>query len=227
MLGDSRTMDDGCIQLTPDFPYSEGLAYYLDKLDLNQYFQIEFDIYFGDKDQGADGIAFVIHNDIRQFDAYGAWGEGLGYGRFNPHGSGNSIEPSIAVEFDTYQNYNQKDPVSDHIAYLENGSSLHTNYWNNGDDNFDLEDDYLHSFFFRWDPSKKEIKVFLDGKEVYSGKRDLINDIFHGQTRVIWGFTASTGRKHNLQYFCLKRFAQLIENKAPLITNPRLAKIDF
>lgn len=207
MIGDSERMQDGCIMLTPDYPYSEGLAYYEDKLDLTQYFQIEFDIYFGDEDIGADGIAFVIHDDIRQFQAHGTWGECLGYGRFNPYYPGNSIDPSIAIEFDTYQNYRQNDPESDHIAFLENGVSMHTNYWNNEDEAFNLEDDLLHSFFFRWNPEKKEIRVFLDGFEVYAGKRDLINDIFNGQTQVIWGFTASTGREHNLQYFCLKRFA--------------------
>lgn len=207
MIGDSDHMSDGCIQLTPDLPYSEGLAYYLDKLDLTEYFQIEFDIYFGDKDRGADGVAFVVHNDTRQFNAYGAWGEGLGYGRFNPYRAGTSISPSIAIEFDTYQNIAQNDPVSDHIAYLENGMSWHENFWNNGEEAFDLEDDYLHSFYFRWDPAKKEIKVFLDGEEVFSDTKDLVKEIFSGETRVIWGFTASTGREHNLQYFCLKRFA--------------------
>lgn len=225
MIGHSQRMPDGCIMLTPDLPYSEGLAYYLDKLDLSQYFQIEFDIYFGDKDNGADGIAFVMHNDVRQFEAYGTWGECMGYGRFNPFGNGNSIDPSIAIEFDTYQNYQQNDPASDHIAYLENGSNMHATHWNDGDEAFNLEDDYLHSFFFRWNPIEKEIKVFLDGNEVYSGKRDLINDIFNGETKVIWGFTASTGRKHNLQYFCLKRFADLSKPSTPKMIKRNLALI--
>lgn len=208
MIGDSERMPDGCIQLTPDFPYSEGLAYYQDRLDLSEYFQIEFDIYFGDKDKGADGIAFVVHNDVRGYQAYGNWGECMGYGRFNPFASGNSIDPSIAIEFDTYQNYSQNDPSSDHIAYLENGTNMHQSFWNNDDDDFNLEDGYLHSFYFRWEPETYQIKVFLDGREVYSGRRNLVDDIFGGQTQVIWGFTASTGREHNLQYFCLKRFAQ-------------------
>ena len=57
--------------------------------------EIEFDIYLGDKDDlGADGIAFVIHDDPRKFNAFGTFGEGLGYGRFNPNFvSGNFIAP--------------------------------------------------------------------------------------------------------------------------------------
>ena len=209
MIGTAQPMDGSCIQLTPDRQFAEGIAYSTTKLDLTEPFEIQFDIYLGRRnDGGADGITFVIHNDARQFEAYGSWGEGMGYGRMNPFGNGNNISPSIAVEFDTYQNLIQNDPVMDHIAYLENGYSFHKYYWHGGNDNFDLEDDRLHDFRFRWDPESNEITVFLDGLVVYQGVRDLINDIFSGQTEVIWGFTASTGRKHNLQYFCLRRIAR-------------------
>ena len=207
MLGTSRDMGNGCIQLTPSIAYSEGLAYSHAKLDLTENFEIEFDIFLGDKEEGADGITFVIHNDERGFNAFGNWGECMGYGRFNPNYPGNSIYPSIAVEFDTYQNINQNDPASDHVAYLENGSSRHMDHWNNNDRDFNLEDNRLHNFRFRWDATKKNITVLLDGVVVYKGQKDLINQIFNGETKVIWGFTASTGRAHNLQYFCLRRLA--------------------
>ncbi len=209
MLGTSKEMGNGCIQLTPNLAYSEGLAYHHSKLDLSSDFQIEFDIFLGTKNEGADGITFVIHNDVREYEAYGNWGECMGYGRFNPSYPGNSIDPSIAVEFDTYQNKNQNDPYSDHVAYLENGSSRHQDYWNNQDENFNLEDGRLHSFRFKWQPDLNQITVYLDGDVVYKAKRDLINDVFKGNTKVIWGFTASTGRAFNLQYFCLRRLASL------------------
>lgn len=204
-LGTAGNMENGCVLLTPDQPYAEGLAYNLTRLDLTNFFEIQFDLYLGDKDEGADGITFVIHNDVRGFDAFGQWGECMGYGRFNPFRPGNSIDPSVAVEFDTYQNEFQHDPASDHIAYLENGISRHTTYWNGDDPTYNIEDDYLHDFRFRWDPEAQHILVFWDGVEVVKVQRDLINDVFDGESRVIWGFTASTGRAHNLQYFCLKR----------------------
>ncbi|MFT5568653.1 MAG: hypothetical protein ACJASO_001986 [Cyclobacteriaceae bacterium] len=207
-LGTAGYMDNGCIQLTPDAPFSEGLAFNTSKLDLNNYFEIQFDLYLGDKDQGADGITFVIHNDVRGFDAFGQWGECMGYGRFDPTRPGNSIDPSIAVEFDTYQNIYQLDPVSDHVAYLENGSSRHKTYWNNDSEAYQLEDNSLHDFRLRWNPSTQTLSVFIDGQTVYTGKKDLINEIFNGEAKVIWGFTASTGRKFNQQYFCLKRLAE-------------------
>ncbi len=209
LRGYANYMPSGCIMLTPNERYAEGIAYSSTTLDLNSYFEIEFDIYLGDKDElGADGITFVIQNDARGFDAFGTYGEGMGYGRFNPSfASGNYIAPSIAIEFDTYQNEIQNDPPCDHVAYLENGSSYHEQYWHNEDLSFNLEDDQMHNFRFSWNPETQEITVKLDAVVVYQGQRDLIQDIFEGQTEVIWGFTASTGNKHNLQYFCFRRIA--------------------
>lgn len=212
-LGTAGYMENGCIQLTPDAPFAEGLAYSKEKLDLTRYFEIQFDIYLGDKEEGADGITFVIHNDIRQYDAFGQWGECMGYGRFDPSRPGNSIDPSIAVEFDTYQNLYQLDPQSDHVAYLQNGSSRHQSFWNNNDSTFNLEDDYLHEFRCRWEPKNQQLTIFLDNSIVYQGQKDLVEDIFEGEANVIWGFTASTGRKYNQQYFCLKRIVHRVINQ--------------
>ena len=105
----------------------------------------------------------MIHNDPRQFEAYGTWGESLGYGKMIPWGNGTSISPSIAVEFDTYFNVRQNDPQSDHVAYLENGVSYHEEFWNGSNDDFNLEDDRLHDFRFQWNPASKQITVLLDG----------------------------------------------------------------
>jgi hypothetical protein len=207
--GYAQYMETGCVLLTPDERYAEGIAYSTERINLDKYFEIEFDIYLGDKDEfGADGITFVIHNDPREFEAFGTYGECIGYGRWDPEVPyGTFIAPSIAVEFDTYQNPRQGDPTGDHVAYLENGVSFHESYWNGGNESLNLEDDRLHSFRFSWNPEKKEIIILLDNNIVHKGKRDVINDIFQGKTSVIWGFTASTGNKHNTQYFCIKRIA--------------------
>lgn len=213
VMGTATYMENpDCILLTPDEPYSEGLAYRTEKLDLTRYFEIEFDIFLGADDAGADGITFVIHNDERGYDAFGTWGECMGYGRWSKwYLRGNYIAPSVAVEFDTYANPRQNDPLTDHVAYLENGTNFHESYWSNEQDDYNLEDDRMHNFRFRWDPVNQEISVFLDGMLVHRGKRNLIDDIFGGATDVIWGFTASTGRKSNLQYFCLRRLTRTNE----------------
>ncbi|MFA0961828.1 L-type lectin-domain containing protein [Roseivirga sp. BDSF3-8] len=207
LMGSAKNMPDGCIQLTPAEPYSEGLAYYNTLLDLKYDFEIGFDIYFGARDEnGADGIAFVIQNDPRGNQAYGTWGECLGYGTWDRSRPGGTyIAPSIAVEFDTYQNPGQNDPDMDHVVYLEQGSNFHTIYFNNNDPAYNLEDNRLHDFRFRWEANEQKLTILLDGYTVYTGVKDLANDIFEGTTLVRWGFTASTGRKYNLQYFCLRQ----------------------
>ena len=217
-LLDAAPMGD-CIRLTADEPYSEGIAYNTSRLDLNNTFEIEFEIYLGDKDDlGADGITFVMHNDPRGFEAYGSFGEGMGYGNMGRGGSW--IAPSVAVEFDTYQNFNQNDPSYDHVALLVNGVNLHPGEWKEAE-GLNLEDDRLHNFRFRWNPSDQTIRVNLDGRVVYQGKKDLINAVFGGNSKVIWGFTASTGRKYNLQYFCLKRLAVKPVSPRPLVAEKR------
>lgn len=209
LLGDAQPMSNDCIRLTPDEAYSEGLAFHTTKMNLSKAFEIEFDIFLGDKEEGADGITFVIHNDERGFGAYGTWGECMGYGRWSKYyEAGNYISPSIAVEFDTYQNYRQNDPECDHVAFLEGGTNFHEIFWNNENDKFNLEDNQLHNFQFTWNPATQKLKVYLDGKVIVNQTKDLINEVFGGATQVIWGFTASTGRAHNLQFFCLKRWAK-------------------
>jgi hypothetical protein len=59
----------------------------------------------------------------------------------------------------------------------------------------------------------------LDGNVVYQGNKDLLKDIFNGNSKVIWGFTASTGRKYNLQYFCLRRLAQYTGDTGTTLSN--------
>lgn len=216
LRGQAARMDGECIQLTPDSAYAEGLAFHHTPLDLNQPFMISFDLFFGDKEEGADGMTFTIHNDPRGLDAFGTWGECMGYGRWNGNSPyGNSIAPSIAIEFDTYQNSRQNDPATDHVAWLENGSSYHSSHWPAKGEQLQLEDGLLHDFVFQWDPAAQRITVMLDGQVVIDRQQDLINDVFDGQTQVIWGFSASTGRKFNLQYFCLRRLAQLPDDQLP------------
>lgn len=217
-LGNAQPLDNQCILLTPDEPYSEGIAYHKNTIDLNNDFYIDFDIYLGHKDEGADGITFVMHADPRGFQAFGTYGECMGYGRWSPeYPYGAFISPSLAIEFDTYYNPTQNDPEEDHMAYLESGTNYHFIDVAKPIEPGNLEDDQLHSFELQWDSSKKTLKIWLDGKLQIETEKDLLKEVFEGNTNVIWGFTASTGRKHNLQYFCLKKFAyNASENKQNL-----------
>ncbi len=200
LLGTATDNGDGCVVLTPDEPFAQGLAWSNRPLDLTQPFSLTFDIYLGDDDDGADGIAFVMQADPRGTEAYGSWGECLSYGQM---GRNSFVSQSLAVEFDTYYNAHRGDPEVDHVAYLEHGESTHTQHYAPTPD-YNLEDGRTHRFFVVWAPATRELTVKLDGVTVHQRQQDLVATVFGGTTEVLWGFTASTGRAHNLQYFCLR-----------------------
>ncbi len=56
-------------------------------------FDISFKVYLGDKDAGADGMAFVLHNDPFGADATGRW-------RWR-YGRDSGIRNGVAIGFDT------------------------------------------------------------------------------------------------------------------------------
>ena len=66
------------------------------KVSLGADFDLSFKIYLGNKDAGgADGMAFVLHNDSFGAAALGNGGGGLGAA---------AIRNGLAIQFDTYQN---------------------------------------------------------------------------------------------------------------------------
>jgi hypothetical protein len=65
------------------------------------------------RSRGADGFAFVIQNVYP--DALGLQGSGLGY---------EGIFGALAVEFDTYHNFDQMDYYENHISVLTQVSEL-------------------------------------------------------------------------------------------------------
>ena len=63
------------------------------RMDLRQNFAIALQVYLGTNDGGADGLAFVLHNDPAGANAIGAPGSGLAIA---------GIRNGLGIEFDTY-----------------------------------------------------------------------------------------------------------------------------
>ena len=63
------------------------------RMDLRQNFAIALQVYLGTNDGGADGLAFVLHNDPAGVNAIGAPGSGLAIA---------GIRNGLGIEFDTY-----------------------------------------------------------------------------------------------------------------------------
>ena len=103
------TTEQKVLRLTDGSYRETGSAWSTEMVDLTESFESTFKVYLHHGEPGADGIAFVIQT--AGLRALGGWGGGLGY---------RWIKPSVAVEFDTYQN--TRDPSSNHLAVAIGGN---------------------------------------------------------------------------------------------------------
>lgn len=191
--GSAVVLDDECIRLTPDGPYTTGSAWFERPVDLSEPFEVRMSIVLGDKDrEGADGIVFVFHPEM----STGFRGEGMGF---------SGLVPSLGIEFDTYPNLHLNDPLGDHLALMINGQRYH------GIDSTEpvalgnLEDDARHPLRIRWNPKAGSLKVVLDNRAIATFGADVVHSLFGADAVVYWGMTAATGRLHNAQDICIER----------------------
>ena len=194
-------------RITPSTASVRGAVWCDQPLNLDYSFTISAELNFGSRgnstiDLGADGISFVLHQDYQPTPV-----GRIGY--FN-------IDPSIAVEFDTYYNSNQSidlgAPISsviDHMAVQLDGVSDHTSSVNNllspySFENLsnltggDIEDGNYHPVVFHWDVNNLSFKIYFDNQLIGTVNRDIRND-FTGL--VYWGFAASNGASWNEHRF--------------------------
>lgn len=198
--GSATATGNDCYQLTPNLGTQNGTVWYADQIDLNQPFDIAFEMFLGNVDvNGADGLCFVMHT--QGTNAIGASGGGMGYLNFGT---------SFAVEFDTYQNANPySDPAFDHIAIQRNGNVNHNTIDNLGGPvqmaafNANTEDGQYHPVRLIWDPINLLFSVYFDCELRLQTTIDIINSVFSGTSLVNWGFTAGTGGLSNVQAVCL------------------------
>lgn len=199
--GMAQAVGDDCYQLTDAIVYQNGTVWYGDQIDLNQPFDIQMLINFGNLDaDGADGVCFVLQTVGTA--AIGQSGGGMGYLDFGT---------SLGIEFDTWRNPEYSDLISDHIAIEKNGDINHSSTTNHiaGPIQMDaldanVEDGEDHIVQIIWDPTTQQISVYFDCIFRLVGTVDLINDVFSGQNLVYWGFTAATGGSYNVQTVCLQ-----------------------
>ena len=204
LIGNATVLPNNELQLTPDVQYQKGGIWSVNKANLSQSFDYTVNVYLGDKDiTGADGLCFVLQNAPGGTAAIGQDGRGIGAGD-GDSGSG-GLNPSFIFEIDTWQNNNMgwNDPAEDHLSAYINGDGRHAGIPNtimNPVTIANIENNAYHPFRVTWDPSSKQIKVFLDGVEKASATFDLIN--YFGGTAVYWGYTAATGDSKNRHAVC-------------------------
>ena len=200
--GSTRTSNNtDCYQITADRQGELGAIWYVDKLQLNRSFDLEFTMNFGGKDnEGADGMVFVIQTVSNQ--ALGQFGQGIGYAGFSP---------SLGIEFDTWQNPDENDPTFDHIAIVKNGVVNHTSANSLARpvqalaSTPNIEDGKDHNVRINWDAKRKHLEVYFDCERRVDLDIDLVKDVFLGRKDAWWGFTGATGGSSNNQTVCLKK----------------------
>ena len=199
-LNGTATASEGdCYQLTTTQGNQNGTVWYGEQIDLNFPFELTFSMNFGTIDAtGADGMVFVLQ-DVGT-NALGETGGALGFSGFNP---------SFGIEFDTWQNGQYGDLITDHIGFVSDGSVDHappTGLAGPVDANIDglnIEDGEDHPVRITWDPNTNIVAVYFDCDFRLAQEVNLIDDIFDGQNTVYWGFTGSTGGSFNAQTVCL------------------------
>lgn len=191
--GSARILSEECIRLTPATDYASGSAWFQNSMDLEYPFELTVDLVLGENDDlGADGIVFVFTPTMQT----GYRGEGMGFA---------GLYPSLGIEFDTYQNFHLGDPAADHLAIMPHGQPHHARSLVGPIALPDLEDGAKHPLTISWNPGNTTLTIELDGKVRASMQRDIVSDIFGGNSRVYWGATAATGRKVNYQDVCIRK----------------------
>jgi len=184
---------DTCFTLTPDLLWQQGAVYNSKLFDLTLPFDGTFCLFLGTKDlNGADGFAFVLKDTTIIMP--GLAGGGIGYG---------SLTPSIAIEFDTWDNGGADIPT-DHTSLNYNGNSFTPIVPSIPliPSGANVEDGMPHTARIVWTPHDTTLYMFFDNILRFTHRVDLINTIFGGDTKVNWGFTSSTGGSSNLQQIC-------------------------
>ncbi len=205
LRGNASTIGSGAsteFQLTPATNAQFGAVWNKTRLNLSNDFDISSQVYLGNSDGGADGIAFVLQPLSTN---QGSSGGGLGYA---------GISPSLSVEFDTYTN---SEPTSaDHIAMMVNGNTADHTFA--GHHAVEMEDGQWRSVRFKWVAATKTFTVYLNGTQILQkANYDIVANIFNNNTNVYWGFTGATGGAVNVQKvkfdrYCLTLAANTVAN---------------
>ncbi|MBD3637391.1 MAG: gliding motility-associated C-terminal domain-containing protein [Crocinitomicaceae bacterium] len=192
-----------CYQLTTETAGIAGAIWSPNTIDLNNDFDMTFQIYVGDNDVwGADGMAFVLQQNP---SGIGSPGNGIGYA--SPYGAPPISNNNFIIEIDVWDNGAAvpTDVPEDHIAISENGSQHHdllapTPF----PANQEVSDNAYHTYRVSWDASLQIIAVYWEGSAIplVALNYNIIANTFGGSSNVYWGWTAGTGGVVNETRVC-------------------------
>ena len=188
LVGDAIEIAPSTFQLTEDKLNENGSVWHKLRHDFTTNFRVAGEFYFGDFEDGADGIVFVI-----QDNCIGSGGLGLGIGYLNFPGR------SLGLEFDTYQNAGGQvnDPVEDHIAISRDGNVDHLNNLigpvQMHPTQTNVEDGSWYPYEITYDATTQVLDVAFANEQRLTYNIDIVGDILDGSPFAYWGFTSATG----------------------------------
>ncbi|TAE45526.1 MAG: hypothetical protein EAY69_10175 [Cytophagales bacterium] len=202
-----------------------GLWHTQQKVNIKHGFKTEFtfrihknDISWETNVTGADGIAFVFHNNSTAVDQ-GLVGGGIGY---------EGIKNSVAVELDTWANDDEND---NHIAIQSKGAdqnvaTIGATLVRNAILPVVLKDGKVHKVNIEY--KDKKMLIFLNGNKVIDKEIDLATTINLENNEKMWiGFTSSTGAafsQHEIHSWSFEEYLEkpvVVENKPIVIEKPK------
>jgi Ca2+-binding RTX toxin-like protein len=151
-----------------------------ERVSLASSFNLTFQINVGNDDNGADGMAFVLHNDPLGNHALGGGGGAMG--ALNLHNG-------LAIQFDTFQNAGDpNDIANDHTSFMDTDSeavlSPITDLGN-------IEDGNWHTVGVSWDGTT--LSYTFDGNLAGTLTGDIAADYLGGSQYAYFGITGATG----------------------------------
>ncbi|MBT8195381.1 MAG: hypothetical protein HKO56_05390, partial [Bacteroidia bacterium] len=187
---------DTCVQLTAASVNQHGCAWYKHTVDFSQNFDNIFTVYFGNDDNGADGMTFTFHNDPQGNVECGIVGQQLGAG---------GIQNSVSIEFDSFYNFHSSELWPDHISVwtsLNGHLNPIAGPVQANANTVNIEDATPHNVRLSWDAASTTLRIYFDFDLRLTVTYDFVANVF-GSKNVFWGSTGSTGASYNLQVVCL------------------------
>ena len=207
LVGAARKLDENRYRLTRELPATAGAAWAENTIDLNDPFEINFDVFLGCGNNNADGVAFVLQQ--KGTKTVGQIGSGIGY---------KGISPSLVIEFDNYLNeFESFFPSTEtHVAIVKNGDNDHLSgntlagpvVMSPQKAGSSRQCKY-HKVKVSWEPASQTIDVYVDEVFTLSWTGDMVNTVFNGKPDVYWGFTAATSKTRINAQGVLLRFKPL------------------
>jgi hypothetical protein len=182
---------DNCFQLTEDVQEQVGAVWGTTPFSITESFEITAEIYLGEKDHdGADGLAFVIQNELG-YDQALHRGGGIGY---------MGLSEYFAVEVDTFWNTGIASDIEEDHIYARSKMMGYTDAvaLTNGQ----VEDGLMHDFKVAY-VLNDSLTVSLDNAVIYTASNvDIQAQFVGGTTTAYFGFTAATGHLSNVHKVC-------------------------